>query len=238
MPVNDIPVLTLDGPSGSGKGTVGQLCAQRLGWHYLDSGAIYRALAVSVARRGISARDADRSLEVARALRIDFRPSPPDGVEVVLDGQVLDAELRTEETGELASRLAAIPVIRGALLELQRRYRREPGLVADGRDMGTVVFPNATLKIFLTASAEVRARRRYKQLKLKGFDVTLAHLFQSIQERDIRDSERNASPLLPAAGAVALDTSDLSIEEVTTRVLDLLQTKLGAERGPTSVTTE
>ena len=143
-----------------------------------------------------------------------------------MDGRVLTAELRTEETGELASRLAAVPVIREALLALQRRCQREPGLVADGRDMGTVVFPDATLKIFLTASAEVRAKRRYNQLKLKGFDVNLAHLLRAIQDRDNRDSERNASPLVPAADAVTLDTSDLSIEEVTTRVLDLLQTRL------------
>ena len=223
----EAPVLALDGPSGSGKGTVGQLCAGRLGWHYLDSGAIYRALAVSVARRGLDAVDTDGVLDLARALQVEFRPNPPESAEVVVDGRVLNAELRTEETGELASRLAAIPVIREALLALQRRCRREPGLVADGRDMGTVVFPNATLKIFLTASGEVRAKRRYNQLKLKGFDVNLAHLFRAIQDRDNRDSERNASPLVPAADAVTLDTSDLSIEEVTTRVLDLLQTRLG-----------
>jgi cytidylate kinase len=222
----EAPVLALDGPSGSGKGTVGQLCAGRLGWHYLDSGAIYRALAVSVARRGLDAQDTDGVLDLARMLRVEFRPNPPDSAEVVVDGRVLTAELRTEETGELASRLAAVPVIREALLALQRRCRREPGLVADGRDMGTVVFPDATLKIFLTASAEVRAKRRYNQLKLKGFDVNLSHLFRAIQDRDNRDSERNASPLVPAADAVTLDTSDLSIEEVTTRVLDLLQTRL------------
>lgn len=234
----EVPVLALDGPSGSGKGTVGQLCARHLGWHYLDSGAVYRALAVSAARRGLDARDVDRVVDLAGTLQVEFRPNPPESAEVVVDGRVLDADLRTEETGELASRLAANAAIRQALLELQRRCRREPGLVADGRDMGTVVFPDASLKIFLTASTEVRVKRRYNQLKLKGFDVNLAHLFRAIRERDHRDSERDASPLMPAADAVTLDTSDLSIEEVTTHVLDLLQTKLDGACAPVSITTE
>ena len=222
----DVPVLTLDGPSGSGKGTVGQICAQKLGWHYLDSGALYRAVACVIQRTCIDIDDLDAVLHVARKIQFECRPSPPEPAEIVVNGEHIGDELRTEVIGQLASRLARNPDIRSVLLELQRRTRRPPGLVADGRDMGTVVFPGADLKIFLTASVEERARRRYNQLKLKGFDVSLADLFQAIQERDTRDVQRTVSPLVAAEDAVTIDTTGLTIDGVVTRVLDLVINQL------------
>lgn len=222
----ETPVLTLDGPSGSGKGTVGQLCAQKLHWHYLDSGAIYRALAWAVTNAGIDPVDLKGVLDVAGDLHIECRPTPPESADIVVNGVEVGAELRTEACGKLASELAAHPQIRTVLLEVQREACRPPGLVADGRDMGTVVFPHARTKIFLTANAEERAHRRYNQLKLKGFDVSLADLFQAIQERDTRDAERSASPLEAAQDAVTIDSSDLDVDEVVTRVLDLLKNRL------------
>jgi cytidylate kinase len=232
-----VPVLCLDGPSGSGKGTVGQICAQRLGWRYLDSGAIYRALAFSLREGGIDIADINSAVQQAAQLQVICLPDPDGAVKIVVNGTDTGQELRTEEIGELASQLASEPRIRDAVLAAQRRARRPPGLVADGRDMGTTVFPDATLKIFLTATPQVRAQRRYKQLKLKGFDVNLAHLFQVIQDRDARDARRRASPLIPADDAVTLDTSDLEITEVVSRVLDLLQPRLVDERAEqTSIT--
>lgn len=232
-----VPVLCLDGPSGSGKGTVGQICAQRLGWHYLDSGAIYRALAFSLREAGIDVTDIKSAVRQAAQLSILCLPDPDGAAKVTINGVDSGQELRTEEIGELASQLASEPRIRDAVLAAQRRARRPPGLVADGRDMGTIVFPDATLKIFLTAAPKVRAKRRYKQLKLKGFDVNLSHLFQAIQDRDARDAQRRASPLVPADDAVTLDTSDLEINEVVSRVLDLLQPRLVLERAEqTSIT--
>jgi len=218
------PVLTLDGPSGSGKGTVGQMCARRLGWHYLDSGAIYRALAYIVQQRGIDPGDVDEIVRQGAKLDMECVPNPPESATIYLEGEKVDDRLRTEDLGRLASELASIPAVRQALLETQRRMLRPPGLVADGRDMGTVVFPRAEWRFFLTASAEVRAKRRYKQLKLKGFDVTLAPLFQAIQERDTRDAQRSVSPLKPADDAIVLDTSEMSIDEVVSRVLDHVTT--------------
>ena len=225
----DVPVLALDGPSGSGKGTVGQLCAGALGWHYLDSGAVYRALAFQVQKYNINISEIEKILHKARNMKFECRPTPPDPAEVWVDGQHVSDQLRSEETGRLASKLAIIPEVRSTLLDLQRAARTLPGLVADGRDMGTVVFPDAVLKIFLTASAEERAKRRYNQLKLKGFDVSLAALFQAIQERDTRDSERSASPLAAADDAVVIDSSDLGIEEVVTRILDFVNNRLAVE---------
>lgn len=218
------PVLALDGPGGSGKGTVGQRCATALGWHYLDSGAIYRALAYVVQRAGGDAADPQVVARQAAALRVEWRPDPPGPARSYINGEPADAQLRTEETGRLASQIAAEPAVRQALLHTQRRLRRAPGLVADGRDMGTVVFPDAGWKFFLTASPEERARRRHKQLKLKGFDVSLATLFEAIQERDTRDAQRAASPLKPADDAVVLDTSKMSIDEVVSRVLRSITT--------------
>jgi cytidylate kinase len=219
-----VPVLTLDGPSGSGKGTVGQICARRLGWHYLDSGAIYRALAYVVQREGIEPDDEAAVVERAERLQMECIPNPPESAAIRVDGENVDHRLRTEEAGRLASELAAVPAVRGALLQNQRGMRRPPGLVADGRDMGTVVFPDARWKFFLTASAEERAKRRYKQLKLKGFDVSLATLFEAIQERDTRDAQRSVSPLKPADDAIVLDTSEMSIDEVVSRVLGSMTT--------------
>lgn len=217
-------MLALDGPSGSGKGTVGQICAQKLGWHYLDSGAIYRALAYSVRRSGIRPDDVAALVRCAGNLNMTCIPNPPESALIHIDGENVDDLLRTEETGRLASELASVPEVRAALLEAQRRQRQAPGLVADGRDMGTVVFPDAKWKFFLTASAEKRAERRYKQLKVKGFDVSLAALFEAIQERDTRDTQRAVSPLQPAADAIVLDTSQMTIDEVVSRVLDQIST--------------
>ena len=218
-----IPVLCLDGPSGSGKGAVGQICAIRVGWHYLDSGAIYRALAFLLQKGGVDIADIREAVHQAEKLHVECIPKLNDSAVIVVNGVEASAALRREECGEAASRLAFVPEIRAAVLALQRQARRPPGLVADGRDMGTTVFPDATLKIFLTAAPKERAIRRYKQLKLKGFDVNLAHLFKAIQDRDTRDSLRRTSPLIPADDAVTLDTTDLEIKEVATRVLDLLK---------------
>ena len=220
------PVLTLDGPSGSGKGTVGQYCAQKLGWHYLDSGAVYRALAYEVHSKSIENNNIESILEVAKHMDFKCIPNPPGASEIRINGVAAGPTLRTEEIGALASQLASEYSVRQALLTLQRNARQPPGLVADGRDMGTVVFPAASLKIFLTANAEERAKRRYNQLKLKDFDVSLADLFQAIQERDARDSERLASPLRPADDAIIIDSSNLSIEEVVTQILNLLDNQL------------
>lgn len=220
------PVLTLDGPSGAGKGAVGQICAVRLGWHYLDSGAVYRALAHVLEKKSINIRSLDDVLKAAHEMNFECHPNPPEPARIIINGESAGAELRSEAAGEIASELAREPRIRSVLLGLQRNASRPPGLVTDGRDMGTVVFPRAVLKIFLTASPEERAHRRYNQLKLKGFDVSLAGLFQAIQERDTRDAERNASPLKAAADAVLVDSTDLTIEEVVTRVLNLLRTRL------------
>jgi CMP/dCMP kinase len=216
---NTVPVLTLDGPSGSGKGTVGQICARKLGWHYLDSGAIYRALAYVVQQAGTDPGDVPAIVRQAGELDMACVPNPPDPALIYVNGEHVDDRLRTEETGRLASELAAVAEVREALLQAQRRQRRAPGLVADGRDMGTVVFPDARWKFFLTASVEERAKRRYKQLKLKGFDVSLAPLFEAIQERDTRDARRAVSPLKAADDAIVLDTSAMSIDEVVSRVL-------------------
>lgn len=229
MTAPDDPVLSLDGPSGSGKGTIGQLCARELGWHFLDSGAVYRALACVVQEKNININDIDSILHKARHMIFECRPAPPDAAEIWVDGRNVSDQLRGEETGRLASQLAANAEVRSRLLDLQRTARKPPGLVADGRDMGTVVFPDATLKIFLTASVEERAKRRYNQLKLKGFDVSLAALFQAIQERDTRDTERSVSPLTAAEDAVIIDSSSLGIEEVVTRVLDLVNNRLAIE---------
>ena len=219
-----VPVLTLDGPSGSGKGTVGQICARKLGWHYLDSGAIYRALAYVVQQAGTDPGDIAAVVRRAEDLDMECIPNPPDSARIYVNGENVDDRVRTEEAGRIASELAAVPAVRAALLRTQRRLRRPPGLVADGRDMGTVVFPDANWKFFLTASAEERARRRYKQLKLKGFDVSLAPLFEAIQERDTRDAQRDVSPLKPADDAIVLDTSTMSIDEVVSRVLGSVKT--------------
>jgi len=215
-----IPVIAIDGPSGSGKGTIARRVAEALGMHLLDSGALYRLVGLAAERAGKTDAGEAEIAEIARTLDVRFG-STADGDEVIwLGGQEVTGQIRTEECGALASKVAALPAVRDALLELQRSFRQPPGLVADGRDMGTAVFPDARLKVFLTASAEERAKRRYKQLKDKGIDVSLAALSRDIEARDKRDSERSIAPLRPAADARLLDSSKLTIDEVTRTVLD------------------
>lgn len=223
------PVLTLDGPSGSGKGTVSRILADRLGWHLLDSGALYRLVAVAAERHGVTLDDEDGLAKLAAGLDVEFvvQGGDPAADQVLLEGRDVGQVLRTETCGNAASRLAVLPAVRAALLERQRAFRQLPGLVADGRDMGSVVFPDAKPKIFLTASPECRAERRYKQLIEKGLinnqsGATMLDLVAEIAERDARDSARSASPLRPAADAVVLDTSGLAIEAVVHQVLNLL----------------
>lgn len=215
---SNIPVLTIDGPSGSGKGTLSRAVARELGWHFLDSGAIYRSLAIAVLRAGIPFEEEQRIADLGLAMDLAF--SSDDPPKVYLDEEDIAAEIGLETTGNAASRVAQIGVVRRALLDKQHSFRKAPGLVADGRDMGTVVFKDASHKVFLTASAEVRALRRLKQLKDKGLDVNLASLTREIEERDRRDRERAEAPLVMAEGALHIDSSDLPIPEVIRRVLD------------------
>ena len=222
-----VPVITIDGPSGSGKGTISRRLAQQLSWHFLDSGALYRLVGLGGARHGIANSDEGKIAEYARRLDVRFAAGDPaEEPKIYLENQEVTSELRTETCGELASRVAAIPAVREALLERQRNFRQAPGLVADGRDMGTTVFPQADLKIFLTASAEVRAQRRYKQLKDKGNSVSLSALVQDINQRDARDSSRSVSPLIPAPDAVIVDTSEMDIAQVMKCVQDLVRQAL------------
>jgi 3-phosphoshikimate 1-carboxyvinyltransferase len=210
-----VPVIAIDGPSASGKGTVAQRVASALGWHYLDSGALYRLLGLAAQRRGVALEAEERLAELAGQIDIRF-----EGADIWLDGVKVGDELRTEETGSAASKIAALPKVRAALLDKQRAFRQAPGLVADGRDMASVVFPDSVLKIFLTASAEARAERRYKQLKEKGMDANIAALLQDIQARDERDTQRSVAPLQQAQGASLLDTTSLNIEQAVQEVLD------------------
>jgi len=214
-----IPVLALDGPSGSGKGTIGQICAAKFGWHYLDSGAIYRSLAWVAMQQKVALDDVNQLTKLADELKLVCHVRLDDVAQIEVNGEFVTEQLRTEEVGEIASKIAPLSQVRASLLNLQRRSQKSPGLVADGRDMGTVVFPDASFKVFLTASAEIRAQRRFDQLKSKGFDVNLARLLESIQARDVRDSSRKASPLKASSDALILDTSDLSIEEVVARIM-------------------
>ena len=218
-----VPVLAIDGPSGSGKGTIARRVAARLGWHLLDSGALYRLVALQGRLAGLAEDDLDGHVRAAEQLDVRFG-SHPDGSEQVLLGlaqrDVTDV-IRTEEAGNGASRVAAWPAVRDALLDRQRAFAMPPGLVADGRDMGTVVFPYAELKIFLTASADERARRRHNQLKEKGSAVTLAALSREIAERDERDTRRAVAPLIPASDALIVDSTLMGVEEVVERVMEL-----------------
>ena len=217
-----IPVIAIDGPSGVGKGTVARALARQLGWHLLDSGALYRILAVSADRAGMDLEDAERVAALAPRLHIKFEAQDTDAEHITVDRHDLTAAIRTETAGKLASVIAVHPAVRAALLERQRAFRQPPGLVADGRDMGTVVFPDASLKIFLDASPEERARRRWKQLSEAGINATLSNLCAEIRARDVRDRTRSHSPLKPASDAVVIDTTELSVEGVLSRVRSLI----------------
>jgi len=215
------PVVTIDGPSGSGKGTISRAVAARAGWHLLDSGALYRLVALAGIQAALQPDDAEGHARVAASMEVRFSVGPDGGELVTLAGAEVTAQIRSEAAGQGASRVAAWPAVRSALLERQRAFARPPGLVADGRDMGTVVFPGADLKIFLTASPTERAFRRYKQLKDKGSDVSLPALSREITERDRRDSTRAVAPLKPAPDAVVIDSTGLTIEQVVDRVMAL-----------------
>jgi cytidylate kinase len=218
----NVPVLTIDGPSGSGKGTISRAVAQRLGWHYLDSGALYRAVGVAAGWADEDFADHVALMRLAFDTTIEFRDNAEGEPRVIVDGVDATDELRTETAGAAASAIAALPEVRAALFEKQRAFRRAPGLVADGRDMGTVIFPDAKFKVFLTASAEERAGRRYNQLKQKGLEVTLDGLLREILARDARDAQRAVAPLKPAFDAVIVDTTGVGIDAVVEQVLSLL----------------
>ncbi len=212
--MEQVPVIAIDGPTASGKGTVAQRVAAALGWNYLDSGALYRLVALKALESGVEDGDASALAGLARRLRPTFA-----GERIGLDGRDVSGDIRREEVGAMASRIAVHAPLRSALLDSQKSFRRPPGLVADGRDMGTVVFPDAGLKVFLTASVEARAERRHKQLNEKGFPSNIAILLQELRARDERDSSRLAAPLKPAQDARQLDSSRLSIEQVVSQIL-------------------
>lgn len=218
-----IPVVTVDGPSGSGKGTISQLLAKKLGYHYLDSGALYRLLGLAAERHGLDMGNVEDLASLAAHMDVAFLTSD-DGmsVKVMLEGEDVSSAIRGEDAGRAASRVAVIPEVREALLSRQRAFASEPGLVADGRDMGTVVFPEARHKIFLTASPEVRAKRRFDQLNQGPEGVTLAALVEQVRERDERDTHREVSPLVPAADAVVIESSAMTIDEVLERAMEIV----------------
>jgi cytidylate kinase len=215
------PIVTIDGPSGSGKGTISRAVAFRTGWHLLDSGALYRLVALAGVKSALKPDDVEGHARLAGSMDVRFDVTSDGGEVVILAGEEVTDQIRSEAAGQGASRVAAWPAVRSALLERQRAFARPPGLVADGRDMGTVVFPEADLKIFLTASPDERALRRYKQLKDKGSDVSLAALSREITERDLRDSTRTVAPLKPAPDAEVIDSTGLTIDHVIDRVMAL-----------------
>ncbi|MEC7942246.1 MAG: (d)CMP kinase [Pseudomonadota bacterium] len=219
------PVITVDGPSGAGKGTLCMLLADKLGFHLLDSGAIYRVLALAAIHHGVDTESEDALVPLATHLDVQFI-AEGDLVKVILEGEDVSGELRKEDTGMAASKVAALPRVREALLRRQRAFSSAPGLVADGRDMGTVVFPEAEAKIFLDASAEERATRRLKQLQQKGLDVRFDDLLSEIQERDDRDRNRPVAPLRPAEDALVLDSTSMNIEQVVEKALHYIESKL------------
>ena len=215
-----VPILTIDGPSGAGKGTVSRLVAKHLGWNYLDSGSIYRALAIALLQQGVDLTDETAVVKVAETMNLAFECG--DELIVKLEGADITPQLGLETTGNTASIIAVLPKVRAALLAKQQSFRQGAGLVADGRDMGTVVFPDAQHKVFLTASSEERARRRYKQLKEKGIDANLSDLIVDIEARDKRDTERATAPLVQAENALYIDSSNMSITAVIEEILNLI----------------
>ena len=226
----NIPVIAIDGPSGSGKGTIARRVALALGMHMLDSGALYRLVALAATDRDQLEAPAETLAAIAVEMNVRFSADEAGEEQVWLDGKEVSGKLRTEECGLIASKIAAVPAVRNALLALQKSFCKAPGLVADGRDMGTNVFPRAALKVFLTASADERAKRRHKQLNDKGIDVSLAALSRDIEGRDRRDSERSVAPLRPAADARLLDSSNLPIDEVTRTILEWAEETIDANR--------
>src|SRR3989338_6218513 len=213
------PVITIDGASGTGKGTISQLLASRLSWHFLDSGALYRVLALAAKKHTVSYDNEPALTVLAEHLDVQFLAKLGDFSRIILEGEEVTDAIRTEEIGGGASIVGALPAVRAALLSRQRAFREAPGLVADGRDMGTIVFPDAELKIFLLASKEERAKRRYNQLKERGISVTLSALLEELEERDRRDQERVVAPLKPAEDAIQIDTDYLTIDQVAERIL-------------------
>ncbi|WP_068545211.1 (d)CMP kinase [Thalassotalea crassostreae] len=221
-----IPVITIDGPSGAGKGTVSRKVAQQLGWNLLDSGAIYRVLAVAVQHHNIDVEQEEAIIPLASHLDVEFKIVEHSEPRVMLEGEDVTDNIRTEEVGAVASKVAAFPRVREALLRRQRAFKEAPGLLADGRDMGTVVFPDAPVKVFLTASAEERAKRRMIQLQQKGVDVNIGRLLDDIRQRDERDQNRAVAPLVPAEGALIVDSTELTIDQVVENILTFANEKL------------
>lgn len=218
--MSQAPVITIDGPVSSGKGTVAAAVANALGWHLLDSGAIYRVLGYYASEQGVALDDEQALVELAENLPLEFQQNASGEVLVFLAGQDVGRTIRQESVGELASQVAVIPAVRQALLKRQQDFAQAPGLVADGRDMATVVFQQAPLKIYLTASAEERAKRRYQQLSEKGFSANLTHLIEEIRARDERDTQRSVAPLKPAADAIIIDSTTMSVADVVNQILD------------------
>lgn len=222
---HSVPVITIDGPSGAGKGTVCRLLADKLGWEILDSGAIYRVLALASIHHQIEPSDEESLIPLAAHLDVQF-VAEQNASKIILEGEEVTHSIRNEEVGGVASKIAALPRVREALLRRQRAFRQSPGLIADGRDMGTVVFPDATIKVFLTASAEERANRRFKELQGKGHDVKIGDLLSDIQARDERDMNRSVAPLVPAEDAISIDSTNLNAHQVFEQLLEVVESKI------------